>query len=368
MFDSNLNRKIKVLLVSPLPSNTAFGGIGSWTVRFVESLKQNKNVNVRIVDSTPIDEKGNDIARSKNIFKKIICNLKVLKKINKELNEFKPDIIHLNSSCTRFACARDYLFLKTFSRRKIPSILHCRCNIEDQINGSKFGLFFFKRNIKISSCVLTLNRESNRFVNSFNNAKPECLVIPNFLQKNYIVRHKIINEHIENVSFVGHLVKEKGIEEIIFLAKEFPNLHFTLVSGYTEQYQSNNGFPKNIKITGNIPLDSVIRELDKSDVFLFPTHSEGFSNALLEAMARGVPVVTTNVGANIDMLESKGGIIVEPKSSNQLKSALMKIDDKLIRKEMSEWSINKVKYSYTEEVVLNRIVSIYYDLLEAKID
>lgn len=353
-------------MVSPLPSSTSFGGIGIWTARFVEALKQKQNVEIRIVNSIPVDNNGKDIARSKNIFKKFNCNIRILKNIKRELNDFRPNVVHLNSSCTPFACARDYLFLKKIFKKHIPSVLHCRCNVKDQINNNKVGLFFFKKNIRLASRVLVLNSNSNQFANNLDDTKSKCLIVPNFLQKSAIVDCKIINKHIGTVSFVGHLLRQKGIEEIIYLANEFPNLHFILACGFTEQYPNRNRFPQNIEITGNLVVDDVFQILDKSDVFLFPTHSEGFSNALLEAMARGLPIITTNVGANTDMLENKGGIIVDSKSNEQLKNALIRIDDELVRKEMSVWNINKVKSSYIEDIVPNNILNIYFDLMTTK--
>ncbi len=361
--DYNSNKKIRVLLVSPLPCSASFGGIGIWTARFAEALKQKQNVEIRIVNSIPVDNNGKDIARSKNIFKKFNCNIRILKNVKRELDDFKPDVVHLNTSCTPLACARDHVFLKAIFKKHIPTVLHCRCNIEDQINNNKFGLFFFKKNIRLASRVLVLNEESNHFVSALKNAKTQCFIVPNFLQKNCVVKNKTIKQHIENVSFVGHLLKQKGIEEIITLAKEFPNLHFTLACGYTEQYPNRNHFPQNVEITGNLSVNDVFQILDKSDVFLFPTHSEGFSNALLEAMARGLPVITTNVGANTDMLENKGGIIVDAKSNEQLKNALIKIDDELIRKEMSAWNIDKVMKSYIDDIVPSNILNIYFDLI-----
>ena len=83
--DCSANKKIRVLLVSPLPSSTSFGGIGIWTARFVETLKQKQNVEIRIVNSIPVDNNGKDIARSKNIFKKFNCNIRILKNIKRKI-------------------------------------------------------------------------------------------------------------------------------------------------------------------------------------------------------------------------------------------------------------------------------------------
>ena len=53
--------------------------------------------------------------------------------------------------------------------------------------------------------------------------------------------------------------------------------------------------------------------LDKADVFLFPSYTEGFSISLTEAMASGLPCIASDVGANQDMLENHGGILIKTK-------------------------------------------------------
>ena len=364
MSNDKLNRKLKILLVTPLPRNMSFGGIGSWAARFVDAMS--KSVEIRIVNSTPVDSKGNDIARSKNIIKKLKCNLKVLKQIRKEIHIFNPDIVHINSSCTPLACARDNLFLKTIHKSHLSNVLHCHCNVKDQIHNSRFGLFFLKRNLRLASHTLTLNKDSYEYITNLGGTDLKCSIMPNFLSENTLAKTKTINEHIKNISFVGHLVKQKGIEDIKYLASEFPELHFILVSGYTEEYPNSYVLPSNIEITGTLPINDVFQILDKSDVFLLPTYSEGFSYALLEAMARGVPIITTNVGANADMLENKGGCIVSCGSTEELKNALIMIDDCSKRKQMSAWNIHKVKSSYTENTVLKLFVNLYYELSNIK--
>lgn len=365
MLDSN-QQKIKILLVSPLPTGCSFGGIGSWTIRFVDALKQKNNFEIKVVNSIPIDKNGKDIARSKNLLKKLSCNLRVLKTIKKELSDFKPDIVHLNSSCTPFACIRDFLFIKAIRKKHIKSILHCRCNIEDQLHGNKIGLFYFKKNIATVSAVWVLNDASNQFVKHKLKNDTKVYIIPNFIDESHVAYKKNIKQNVSNIVFVGHLVKQKGISEIINVAKIFPNKKFILVSGFTEEFPSSYIFPKNIVITGNISLLSVFKKLDESDLFILPTYSEGFSNALLEAMARGLPIITTNVGANMDMIENKGGLIVSPKSTEQLVDALKKVESKDLREKMSVWNICKVKNTYTANAVLDKIINNYYILLDGK--
>jgi glycosyltransferase involved in cell wall biosynthesis len=99
--------------------------------------------------------------------------------------------------------------------------------------------------------------------------------------------------------------------------------------------------------------------LIESDVFLFPSYTEGFANAMLEAMASGLPIITTPVGANVDMIESMGGVIVEVGNSNSVIEAIDNINNSSVRSKMSEWNLNKVNNEYTIEKVMNKLISLY---------
>jgi glycosyltransferase involved in cell wall biosynthesis len=63
--------------------------------------------------------------------------------------------------------------------------------------------------------------------------------------------------------------------------------------------------------------------LGSADVFLLPSRQEGFSNAILEAMACGLPVIATDVGGNAEaIVNHRGGLIVEPQNPEALASAI----------------------------------------------
>jgi glycosyltransferase involved in cell wall biosynthesis len=66
--------------------------------------------------------------------------------------------------------------------------------------------------------------------------------------------------------------------------------------------------------------------LAASDLFVLPSHQEGFSNALLEAMAANVAVIASAVGGNLDAIaDGETGILVTPKDSKSLAAAIVRL-------------------------------------------
>ena len=65
--------------------------------------------------------------------------------------------------------------------------------------------------------------------------------------------------------------------------------------------------------------------LQASDIFVFPSLHENLSNALLEAMAAGLPVVATSVGGNVEVLRRGGGLLVPPSDTVALNAALQRV-------------------------------------------
>ena len=318
---------------------------------------------MKIIDNAAVDKNGKDISYTKNIFKKIKYSLLIKKKVTNAIKDFKPNLVHFNSSCSPFGSIRDKTFIKIFNKFKIKAILHCRCNIEDQLHSSKIGRSFFKWNCNHVDAVLTLNNASYDFV--IKNGQKNVFKVGNFIEAKKIIDKKVINATIKQVVFVGHMESKKGFDDVIFAAKQYQSYTFIACSPITDEYSylEDNPLP-NLIITGQIPHPDVLKILDESDVFLFPTHTEGFSNALLEAMARGLPVITNkSAGANYDMLEDNGALYCEPSDFNQLIKAFNDIQDPQLRQAMSVWNIEKVKKSYVVDQSMQELMNIYKTIL-----
>jgi len=81
-----------------------------------------------------------------------------------------------------------------------------------------------------------------------------------------------------------------------------------------------------VQFLGDLPPEEAWSEMLAAQVFVLPTHTEGFPNVILEAMAAGKAMVSTRVGAIAEMLDADGaepcGLVVEPRAAVALAAAL----------------------------------------------
>ena len=105
-----------------------------------------------------------------------------------------------------------------------------------------------------------------------------------------------------------------------------------------------------------------------SSLFVLRSRSEGLPNVLLEAMSCGLPVIASNVGGNLDLIQSgKNGILFEEGNYKQLISAIETIlDDKQLREKLGKNARQTIVSNYAMEQVCSTYIDLYYKLLAPK--
>lgn len=130
------------------------------------------------------------------------------------------------------------------------------------------------------------------------------------------------------ISCVGRLEKQKGqeylIKALVPLSQNQPNLHLLLIGAGSNEKMLKE-LAKNLKIAPQVHFlgktDDVPQLLAISDIFTLPSLYEGMSNALMEAMATGLPIVATDIPENKEVIENNG-LLVPPKDSKVITQAL----------------------------------------------
>jgi glycosyltransferase involved in cell wall biosynthesis len=105
----------------------------------------------------------------------------------------------------------------------------------------------------------------------------------------------------------------------------------------------------------------VERLLATGDIFVLPSHEEGFSNALLEAMAAKLAVIATAVGGNLDaVVGGESGILVRPRDPRALAAALTRLaHDPTLRRRLAEAARRRVEQRFSLEKCVARYETLY---------
>lgn len=355
----------KLLLVTPkLKANDVSGGIASWTDRILKSKPINENYDIRIVN---IRLKGKRAKGSANInyFVELYRFFSILFSFIIKLIIFNPDIVHINNNCSYGGLIRDNILIIIAKKFKVKVVVHFRCDISYY----KYAVSSFSRLkniIRLSDNYIVLNNASRKYLENFKDFKSyKCINIPNFytLNKKIIVRYK---SEIKNIAYLGRVSILKGSDIIIDVAKSFPTLEFHMIGEVSQDIKGIKDIPSNVIFHGLIKDQNKMDELMlASDLFLFPSLTEGFSNALVESMYYGLPSIVSNVGANRDMVDSKGGIVVESLESISYINSIKNIQKLPIKElnNMGNYNHNKVISCYSEEIVIKQLLATYSKLL-----
>jgi len=141
---------------------------------------------------------------------------------------------------------------------------------------------------------------------------------------------------------VGALVDRKGFHRVIellpALLKQYPTLIYLIVGGDSpegniksllQQQVKTLKLDDHVRFLGAYPSDQLKRPLSAADVFVLATANEGWANVFLEAMACGLPVITTEVGGNKEVVNSAElGTVVPFGNPEALLSALLQALEK----------------------------------------
>jgi glycosyltransferase involved in cell wall biosynthesis len=141
------------------------------------------------------------------------------------------------------------------------------------------------------------------------------------------------------IAFIGHFYEEKGPHRILSAVSGMDNIGFIFIGNGLIPLKD-----KNILFKGILEHSKVPEMLSAADIFVLPTLVEGSCNAILEALACGLPVVTSKGEFNDDIVDDTVAIRVDPLNINEIRDAIIKLyKDHYLRNEMSINALKKSK-------------------------
>jgi glycosyltransferase involved in cell wall biosynthesis len=180
------------------------------------------------------------------------------------------------------------------------------------------------------------------------------------------------------VSTVGNIRRIKGhdlfIQAAAIVTRRFPSAMFTIGGDVLEadyfvelgQMVEELGLTKQFRFDG--PIADVRQYLAEADVFVLPSRSEGFSNAIIEAMAASLPVVATDVGGNGEAVANGiNGFLVPHDDPELLSNAISRLLSDPIKARAMGYSGRKiVEQRFTTETMMQQITGAYRRLLSQR--
>ncbi len=293
------------------------------------------------------------------------------------IQEFEPDIIHAHSTYIVFnrvltklqerGSLGDIPMVATIHGRPKPLILPSgerTTDFESFSDACPFDLVLAVSNNVAEVLDEHLSRKGN-----------DVPVLPLYLGIDLSVFYPMPETKKKwDIAFLGRFEKMKAVdlfpEMLTILKQDYPNLKLlmtgegSLKSNLLDGFD-NAGVSHMVDYLGVVEIEAVPKLINQSRIFIYPSREEPFGLSILEAMACGVPVVTTNVyGPGEIITEGQDGLTVNPDDVN----ALVETVSTLLNSEQHRAQIGRkgretVEKRFDIKQHLEGLSSIYQDLV-----
>jgi glycosyltransferase involved in cell wall biosynthesis len=207
----------------------------------------------------------------------------------------------------------------------------------------------------LKKIVGTWGAENNKIIVVYNAFKNESISAAEGVSaagKSYIVS-------------AGRLVPWKGFDVLIEIIKELPEeIKLKIIGSGPDRKKlefkiKNLGLSERIDLVGQLPHQEFLQCLAGAEIFVLNTAYEGLSHVILEAMACGIPVITTDIGGNPEVIKSGyNGILVEYNNKEQFKKAISELHNNPdLRKLFIENSYKELE-KFSKEKMLKETINI----------
>ncbi|MDU6983194.1 MAG: glycosyltransferase [Terrisporobacter othiniensis] len=354
---------MKILEIGP-SVNRSKGGIATVISGISESDKLNDIHYIDLFESY-IDG---------NLFKRLIFSIYSYFKIYKVYKNYDLFHIHMASYGSTY---RKIYYIKFLKKKRKKVILH--------IHGAEYLTFYNSLNSRKQKYIMDNLNKSDMIIALSEKWKYEFETQLN-MKNVYVLNNGIDTEDFQNAIsncienknkflFLGRLGIRKGAYDLLKAIEELKQEGITV-----KCYMAGDGeigkfreiiYKKNlqecIEVIGWIGNNEKIKLLKNVSTVILPSYNEGLPMAILEGMACGKAIISTNVGAIPEVvIENENGIIVEPGNIEQIKNAIKKVisnNENIMN--MSKNNIEKIDKIYSRKK-MHEILNKYFMSHEEK--
>lgn len=300
------------------------------------------------------------------------------------LSAIAPDVVHINPSLARKALVRDFFYLYISKRMgcKVVFFIHGWHKKVYRFLDTRNQLvkLFLERFFSLPDKIIVLADDFKNQLMEFGIESPKIDVLPIMIEYNKYAKVAQEKEDAKtDILFLANFNFDKGIREVV---QAVPivlrrcgthRIKFTLAGDGPEMPKvakmvKVQNISDDVEFTGYVDGQKKYDVFTNANLFVYPTsHGEGFPTVIAEAMAAGLPIIATGVGAIPEVLEDGvNGIILSKPDENELANAIVRLlKNPRLMKKMGERNREKAK-DYDVSVVCKRLVEIYNEIIASR--
>ncbi|KPL04544.1 MAG: hypothetical protein AMJ90_00410 [candidate division Zixibacteria bacterium SM23_73_2] len=354
------------------------GGVANHIKVLCSEMAKNKDMNIEILvvnqkmKSVNETYEGIRVVRAGKVFE--LSSTPISPSLYYWMKKLDPDILHLH-----FPFPPGELSALLFDRSK-KIVLTYHSDIVKQKNLLFFYRPFLRKILEKAKAIIASSPSYLSTSSFLANFKNKVEIIPygidvSFFQKRDEEKIKEIKDRFRSplILFVGMFRYYKGLQFLISAAENVDAIFILVGTGEYEMELRNqvrdNKLENRVFFLGEVKDDDLPNYYQASDIFVLPsTHrSEAFGITQLEAMACGLPVISTelNTGTSFVNVDRRTGLVVPPSDANSLISALNKIlSDQTLRRRFGEAGKKRVEQYFSKELMTQKIKGVYQKILK----
>lgn len=354
-----------------MPEKTAWGGVNACEPPFVEALK---DLGVSVTEETYIfDHK----ARQTKPHQRVGNVLKTARRFRKLLQENDFDVLHLNTAFDLKALLRDVATVSLIKNNRTKIFLKMHGSEKELLETTNAAKRLMRQSLfaKIDGIGVLSSEEKENFTRAGVSAE-KIFVVKNAVRVPENLPPREFNRKPVQLVFASRFVATKGLLDLIRAAAILRErkIDFVLyclgdgeVRAEAERLTDDLGLRELVKFIGHVSENEVNEFYLKADLLAFPTfHAEGFPMVVFNALAHGLPIVTTKIRAAADYLRAPDNVLwTEAKNPKNLAAKIIElIENQSLRRQMSE-NNRKLAASFTAERIAPEYLEIYQKILAA---